>query len=235
MSKYQTLLFDVDDTLLDFSAAEDEALHRLFAENGLDLTDEVEKHYREINGALWSAFERGEISREEIVNTRFELLFKEYGKQVDGKQLGERYQHFLAENHDFIDGAYNLIQGLANQYDLYIVTNGVTATQYKRLKDSGLYPFFKEVFVSEDTGYQKPMKEYFDYVFEHISTFDQNSTLIIGDSLSSDIQGGLNAGIDTCWFNPQHKVNKTSVQPKYEIARLEYLQAILKDQPMVSK
>ncbi|MGG0655272.1 YjjG family noncanonical pyrimidine nucleotidase [Rummeliibacillus pycnus] len=235
MSKYQTLLFDVDDTLLDFSAAEDEALHRLFAENNLELTDEVENRYREINTSLWSAFEEGKVSREEIVDTRFGLLFKEYGKEVDGKLLGERYQQLIAENHDFIEDAPELINSLASQYNLYIVTNGVTKTQYKRLKDCGLYPLFKNIFVSEDTGYQKPMKEYFDYVFSRIPTFDQHSTLIIGDSLSSDMKGGQNAGIDTCWFNPHHKVNNTSVKPMYEIERLEDLHALLKEQPILSK
>ncbi len=235
MSKYQTLLFDVDDTLLDFSAAENEALHRLFAENGLDLTDEVENCYKEINHGLWAAFERGEISREEIVDTRFGLLFKEYGNEVDGKKLGERYQQLLAENHDFIDGASELIENVSTQYNLYIVTNGVSKTQYKRLTESGLYPYFKDIFVSEDTGYQKPMKEYFDYVFARIPAFDHDTTLIIGDSLSSDMQGGLLAGIDTCWFNPYHKANNTTIQPKYEIEGLGDLHTILKEQPILVK
>lgn len=227
LNKYKTLLFDIDDTLLDFSSAEDEALHRLFTENGLGLTEEVENRYKEINGGLWSAFERGEVSREEIVNTRFELLFKAYGKQADGKRLGVRYQQFLAENHDLIEGASELIHSLASQFDMYIVTNGVSKTQYRRLHESGLYPFFKDIFVSEDTGYQKPMKEYFDYVFSHITSLEQSSTLIIGDSLSSDIKGGLNAGIHTCWFNPHHKVNHTQDQPMYEIKHLADLHKIL--------
>ena len=230
LSKYKTLLFDIDDTLLDFSLAEDEALHRLFAENGLRLTDEVEKRYKEINGGLWSAFERGEVSREEIVNTRFERLFNTYGKKVDGKRLGTRFQQFLSENHDLIEGASELIKSLASKFDLYIVTNGVSKTQYKRLHESGLNPFFKDVFVSEDTGYQKPMKEYFDYVFSHITSLEQSSTLIIGDSLSSDIKGGLNAGIHTCWFNPHHKVNLTQDQPMYEIEHLADLNKILQRQ-----
>lgn len=230
MSKYKTLLFDIDDTLLDFSSAENEALHRLFAENGLGLTKEIENRYKEINGGLWSAFERGEVSREEVVNTRFERLFTTYGKKTDGKRLGTRYQQFLAENHDLIEGASELIHSLASEFDLYIVTNGVSKTQYKRLHESGLYPFFKDIFVSEDTGYQKPMKEYFDYVFSHITSLDQSSTLIIGDSLSSDIKGGLNVGIHTCWFNPHHKLNHTQEQPMYEIEHLADLHKILKRQ-----
>lgn len=230
MSKYKTLLFDIDDTLLDFSSAENEALHRLFAENGLGLTIEIENHYKEINRGLWSAFERGEVSREDVVNTRFERLFNAYGKNTDSKRLGMRYQQFLAENHDLIEGASELINSLASDFDLYIVTNGVSKTQYKRLHESGLYPFFKDIFVSEDTGYQKPMKEYFDYVFSHITSLDQSSTLIIGDSLSSDIKGGLNAGIHTCWFNPDQKVNYTQEQPVYEIKHLAELHRILKRQ-----
>ncbi|MGX9136360.1 YjjG family noncanonical pyrimidine nucleotidase [Rummeliibacillus sp. JY-2-4R] len=235
MSKYQTLLFDVDDTLLDFASAENEALHRLFAENGLDLTDDVEGCYKEINHGLWAAYERGEISREEIINTRFGLLFKVYGKEVDGKKMGERYQALLAENHDFINGAKELIENVSTKFHLYIVTNGVSKTQYKRLTESGLYPYFKDIFVSEDTGYQKPMKEYFDYVFARIPEFDHESTLIIGDSLSSDMQGGLLAGIDTCWFNPHLKQNTTAIRPKYEIKSLEDLHSILKEQPILVK
>jgi 2-haloacid dehalogenase len=227
LSKYQTLLFDADATLIDFSAAENRALHLLFAEKGLTLTKDVANCYREINGGLWSAFERGEVSRDDIVNTRFELLFEAYGKKANGKQLGDRYQQLLSENHDLIDGAAELVKSLAPHYEPYIVTNGVSKTQYKRLKESGLYTFFKDVFVSEDAGYQKPMKEYFDYVFSRIPSFGQDATLIVGDSLSSDIKGGLNAGIDTCWFNPQRKVNNTPVLPMYEIQHLKELHRVL--------
>jgi len=114
-----------------------------------------------------------------------------------------------------------------NHYDLYIVTNGVSKTQYKRLRASGLYPLFKDVFVSEDTGSQKPMKAYFDYVFARIANFDVNQALIIGDSLSADIKGGQLAGLDTCWFNPEKKPNHTKIVPTYEIQKLEELYRIL--------
>lgn len=127
-----------------------------------------------------------------------------------------------------IDGAYELIERLSPSFDLYIVTNGVSRSQYKRLGDSGLYPFFKDVFVSEDTGFQKPMKEYFDYVFARIPGFSAEHGLIIGDSLSADIKGGQMAGIDTCWFNPGKKENESGIIPTYEIQSLDELYDVLK-------
>lgn len=131
-----------------------------------------------------------EMDRDQVVNTRFSLLFKEYGLEADGVLLEKKYRSFLEEGHQLIDGAFELIKSLRDQYDLYIVTNGVSKTQYKRLQASGLYPMFKGIFVSEDTGFQKPMKEYFDYVFERIPHFSVDQGLIIGDSLTADIEGG---------------------------------------------
>ncbi|KYD09069.1 YjjG family noncanonical pyrimidine nucleotidase [Heyndrickxia sporothermodurans] len=227
MKTYQTLLFDIDDTLLDFGAAEDLALRMLFADQEIVLTDEMKARYDLLNQGLWRSFEEGTITRDEIVNTRFSIFLKEYGKEVDGAILGKKYSSYLAEGHQRIDGALELISNLRQKYDLYIVTNGISETQYKRLHDSGLYSLFKDIFVSEDTGYQKPMKEYFDYVFARIPHFSQEKTLIIGDSLSADIRGGYTAGIDTCWFNPSMKSNNTDVIPTYQIQKLEELYQIL--------
>ncbi|MCM3727834.1 YjjG family noncanonical pyrimidine nucleotidase [Neobacillus cucumis] len=227
MKKYQPLLFDVDDTLLDFAAAEASALKLLFESQSITLTKEMEAHYKKINYGLWKAFEEGHIERDEVVNTRFSLLFKEYGKNVDGILLENNYRGYLEEGHQLIKGAFELISGLQNHFDLYIVTNGVSKTQDKRLRDSGLHPLFKEIFVSEDTGFQKPMKEFFDYVFARIANFSPEHTLIIGDSLSSDIKGGQLAGLDTCWFNPAGKPNHTEIIPTYEIQNLNELYQIL--------
>ncbi|MEK5520290.1 YjjG family noncanonical pyrimidine nucleotidase [Heyndrickxia sp. FSL W8-0423] len=227
MKTYQTLLFDIDDTLLDFGAAEDLALRMLFADQEIVLTDEMKARYDLLNQGLWRSFEEGKITRDEIVNTRFSIFLKEYGKEVDGAILGKKYSSYLAKGHQLIDGALELITNLQQQYDLYIVTNGVSETQYKRLHDSGLYSLFKDIFVSEDTGYQKPMKEYFDYVFARIPHFSKEKTLIIGDSLSADMRGGYVAGIDTCWFNPNMKSNNTDVIPTYQIRKLDELYQIL--------
>ncbi len=226
--KYQTLFFDLDDTLLDFGAAERLALRKLFEEQNITLTTEIEARYKTINLGLWKSFEEGKIDISEVVNTRFSLLFKEVGHEVDGVLLEYNYRSYLEEGHQFIHGAMELITDLQNHYDLYIVTNGVFKTQDKRLRNSGLHPLFKGVFASEAIGYQKPRKEFFDYVFTRVPNFSIEHGLIIGDSLSADIKGGLLAGIDTCWFNPSMKSNDTDIVPTYQIHKLDELYQILK-------
>ncbi|MBJ8052779.1 YjjG family noncanonical pyrimidine nucleotidase [Bacillus cereus] len=228
MKKYKTLLFDVDDTLLDFQTAEKIALWMLFEEKGLLLTDEIEERYKKINKGLWGSFEKGEITRNEIVNTRFSILFKEYGEEVDGILFENNYRSYLEEGNQLMQGAFEYINQIQSEYDLYIVTNGISKTQDKRLRNAGLHSLFKDIFVSEDTGFQKPMKEYFDYVFERIPNFSPEEGLIIGESLSADIKGGYVAGIDTCWFNPEKKSNGSEIVPTYEVHNFEELYALLK-------
>ncbi|MBG9774747.1 YjjG family noncanonical pyrimidine nucleotidase [Brevibacillus laterosporus] len=228
MKNYQTLLFDVDDTLLDFGAAESLALHFLFKDQNILLTSEIEAHYKSINQGLWRDFEEGKIDRDEVINTRFSILLKEYDQEVDGALLEKNYRSYLEEGHQLVTGAFELITSLHSHYDIYIVTNGVSKTQYKRLRDSGLYPLCKDIFVSEDTGFQKPMKEYFDYVFARIPNFSVEKGLLIGDSLSADIKGGQLAGLDTCWFNPELKPNDTDIVPTYQIQKLDELYRMLK-------
>jgi 2-haloacid dehalogenase len=227
LKKYKTLLFDVDDTLLDFGAAEKLALQLLFEEQKIPLTSEMEDHYKKINQKLWKRFEAGDLGRDEVVNTRFSIFFNEYGKEVDGPSLEKNYRSYLEQGHQLVEGAIELITELYQDYDLYIVTNGVSKTQDRRLRDSGLYPLFKKIFVSEDTGYQKPMKEFFDYVFARIPNLEVERALIIGDSLNADIKGGELAGLDTCWFNPKMKENYTKIRPTYEINKLDELTRIL--------
>ncbi|EJR44703.1 noncanonical pyrimidine nucleotidase, YjjG family [Bacillus thuringiensis serovar thailandensis] len=228
MKKYKTLLFDVDDTLLDFQKAEKSALRMLFEEKGMSLTSEIEAQYKKINKSLWTAFEEGEINRDEVVNTRFSILFKEYGEEVDGILFENNYRSYLEEGNQLMEGALQFINQIQSEYDLYIVTNGISKTQDKRLRNAGLHALFQDIFVSEDAGYQKPMKEYFDYVFERIPNFVPEEGLIIGDSLSADMKGGYVAGIDTCWFNPERKLNDSGIIPTYEVHNFEELYALLK-------
>ncbi|HWT76349.1 MAG TPA: YjjG family noncanonical pyrimidine nucleotidase [Mobilitalea sp.] len=227
MSHYKTLLFDADNTLFDFQACEKEALRLVFLKYGYELNEEDAQAYERINVGLWKQFEQGLLDRKTVIYSRFGLLFQELGIEDDGIAFEDDYQELLGMQHFFIDGAPELIEQLYGNYDLYIVTNGVTQTQLRRLKDSGLEYYMKKIFVSEETGYQKPMKEYFDYCFSRIEGFQKENSIIIGDSLSSDIKGGNNSGIATCWFNPDKLENNTDIKVDYEITYLEELLQIL--------
>ncbi|MFJ7666270.1 YjjG family noncanonical pyrimidine nucleotidase [Lysinibacillus sp. NPDC097195] len=227
MSKYETLLFDVDDTLLDFDLAEESALSRLFEQENIATTPTMIARYKEINASMWRAFERGEVTKNTLHNTRFSIALKEFGIDVDGEYFETVFQKYLQEAHHYVDGAHELIAQLAKNYNLYVVSNGVTKTQNKRLVDADLAKYFQAIFISEQTGYQKPMPAFFDYVFERIDGLNKDKTLIIGDSLTSDVKGGLLAGIDTCWFNIRNIYNTTDIQPHYEIKKLQELQTLL--------
>lgn len=225
--RYTTLLFDVDDTLLDFQAAENQALRMLFEQEGLELTTELEKIYKELNEQRWRAFEAGKMSRETVVNGRFGEFFAQMNRTVDSVAMEQKYRYFLNQGHQLLGNSLAIIADLAQKADLYVVSNGVSKTQYQRLGDAQLLPYFKEVIISEDTGYQKPMLEFFEYTFNKISQLNKEKTVIIGDSLTSDIQGGNNAGIDTIWLHPLVDADELIVQPTHHIQRLEEIYEIL--------
>ena len=159
--------------------------------------------------------------------SRFEKLFAALGKTVDGPQLDQKYREYLTQGHQLLGNSRAIIADLAAKADLYVVTNGVSQTQYKRLKEARLLDYFKDIFVSEDTGYQKPMPEYFDYVTNRIPHFVAKKALVIGDSLTSDIKGANNAGLDSVWLNPDAKQLLPDVKPTYEVKVLEQLYPIL--------
>lgn len=223
----KTLLFDVDDTLLDFQLAEKKALTSLFMDEKITLTSEIEATYKKINQQLWRDFELGKVDKTQVIEGRFTLLFDCFGKKVNGKALGEKYSYYLSEGHDLLGNSFEILEKLKPNYELYIVTNGVAKTQYKRLKESNLDSFFNDIFVSEETGFQKPMIEYFDYVFERIPNLQKEETMIIGDSLNSDILGGNQAGITTVWLNPNKNKGVKEIHPDFEIQQLDDLLQLL--------
>lgn len=224
---YQTLLFDVDDTLLDFQAAEDQALRRLFAEVGVPWSTDVKATYQQVNQQLWREYERGQISREEVTGTRFGKFFAAFQQPVDSLKMDQLFRKYLAQGSQRLENSLEIVADLAQKADLYVVTNGVSETQRKRLAKADLLPYFKDLFISEETGYQKPMKAYFDYVFARIPDFHPDKTIIIGDSLTSDIKGGQNAGIATVWLNSQGQPPQKGITPTYEIRHLKQLYQIL--------
>ena len=171
-----------------------------------------------MNKALWKDLEQKKITKAELINTRFEKLFAHFGIEKDGSYLAERYQFFLSKQGQTYLGVEDLLKNLIKQgYELYAATNGITLIQTRRLEQSGIAPFFKEIFISEQLHTQKPDAAFYEKIGARIPNFDKNHALMIGDSLSADIQGGQNAGIDTVWYNPQHLENKTQVQTTYEV------------------
>ena len=225
---YKFLLFDLDHTLLDFDAAEDIALTHLLKEEGVEEIQVYKDYYVPMNKALWKDLEQKKISKQELVNTRFSRLFAHFGVEKDGAYLAERYQFFLSKQGQTFPGVEDLLKNLIHQgYELYAATNGITTIQAGRLEQSGIATFFKEIFISEQLHTQKPDAAFYEKIGARISNFDKKYALMIGDSLSADIQGGNNAGIDTIWYNPHHLVNKSLAQPTYEVDSYQALLELL--------
>lgn len=221
--KYDVLLLDADDTLFDFAKCERAALQNTLLDAGLPFTQGIYEAYSAINLSFWKMLERGEIDRASLRKKRFETLVARTGLAYDAETINQRYTESLAEQSILIEGARAFVEEAAQRYRLYVVTNGMAYTQRKRFAASGLLPYMNEVFISEKIGAAKPDKTFFRYVFAAIPAFEPAKALMIGDSLSSDIAGGANAGIDTCWFNPAGAVNHTPWQPVYEARTLQEL------------
>ncbi|MBO5200091.1 MAG: YjjG family noncanonical pyrimidine nucleotidase [Clostridia bacterium] len=200
MKKYTTLLLDADNTLLDFYAAEAAAIEKTCLRFGIPFSAEVASLYSAINDSMWKMLEKGEITRDLLKVRRFEKFIKQMGATADPKEVAAFYEDSLAQGAILLPGADALCKRLSQHYELYIVTNGLKNVQRRRFAACGLAPYFKDVFISEEFGSQKPEKAFFDGVFAKLAEKDKTKVCIIGDSMSSDILGGINAGIDTCWF-----------------------------------
>lgn len=222
------VLLDLDDTLLDFHKAEHIAIARTFSSFGIVPEENLIRRYSEINAAQWKRLERGEIDREQVLVGRFQLLFDELGLDCSSREAKHVYENFLSQGHFFIPGAEALLEALHGEYRLFLCSNGTAVVQEGRLKSAGIGPYFEEIFISEEIGYNKPSAEFFARCFEKIPNFCRERTVIIGDSLTSDILGGINAGIRTCWFNPQGRTARADILPDYVISQLEQVPELLK-------
>lgn len=223
------LLLDLDDTILDFQKAEHIAIRKTIKDFGVNPTDLVCDRYSQINKYHWECLERGEMEREQVLTGRFAMLFGELGVDVDATACARRYEQNLSEGHYFLPGAQEAMEALYRKYRLFLTSNGTASVQKGRMTSANLYRFFEKVFVSQEIGATKPSITYFERCFAQIPDFDPAKAMIVGDSLSSDIQGGINAGIRTCWVNPKHKPAPEHIRPDYEIEALSQLEALLEE------
>lgn len=223
----RNVLFDLDDTLFDFHKAEKIALTKTLVHFGIDPTEETLALYSTINAAHWKRLELGEISREEVKAGRYRELFKTIGVECDPVKATAYYESMLAIGHYFMPGAPELLEELYGKYRLYIVSNGTAKVQEGRVGSSGIAKYMDGIFISQILGANKPDKQFFDICFAEIPDFSLSETVIIGDSLSSDIKGGINAGITTVWFNPKGIENDSDIKPDYTIKELSEVPGLL--------
>lgn len=217
-----TLLWDMDETLLNFAAAERAAINALFQKFGFgECSDAMLERYSKINRSYWERLERKELTKPEILVGRFRDFFEAEGlDSTVAAEFNEKYQLSLGDTIVFRDDSYNIVKSLRGKVKQYVVSNGTIAAQTKKLQLSGFGELMDGVFLSEEIGVEKPDILFFEKVFEKIHPEDKSQVMIVGDSLTSDIQGGNNAGIMTCWYNPEQKPYQGDLRIDHEIRDL---------------
>ena len=199
---YTHLFFDLDDTLLDFKKTERFAFIKLMSENDLEFSEEVFERYNQINRKVWQDLEKHLITSEQVKIRRFELFCEEMGIQANPANLSNQYLINLGQGTDFMEGAKTILEKIKGKFNLVLITNGLSVVQTPRIKNSGLGDLFSACVISEEVGVSKPSPVFFEIAWQRSGKPDKASILVIGDSLSSDIQGGINFCVDTCWYNP---------------------------------
>lgn len=226
--KYEVIIFDADDTLFDFKKSEKEAFKNAMLNLNIEYDEDYHlKIYKEINTGIWKEFEQGLITQEKLKVERFKRLSDKLKIPFDEINFAKSYMEHLANASFLFDDSIELIENLNKSYKLSIVTNGLTAVQDKRIRKSDVAKYFDAIIISEEILISKPDPKIFEHTLNHMKFSDKSKVLMVGDSLTSDIQGGINFGIDTCWYNPKKLKNETSIKPTYEISNFDELKSLL--------
>ncbi|MCI8956810.1 MAG: noncanonical pyrimidine nucleotidase, YjjG family [Eubacterium sp.] len=224
----KNILFDLDDTILDFHKCERTALTETFKMIGVEHTEKILDRYSVINDMHWKRLEKGELTRAQVLLGRFEVLFEEIGAECSSELAWKTYEELLGNQYFLVEGALDLLEKLYGKYRLYIVSNGTATVQDRRIAGAKLEKYFEKIFISQKIGVNKPNIRFFERCFSEIGDVKKEETIIIGDSLSSDIQGGINAGIKTCWYNPNKNECPKSMCIDYIIHSLDEIEEVIK-------
>lgn len=230
MAKYNCIMMDIDNTLLDFDAAERKALLETLQQFSLPCDEAAVSRYHEINSSLWGELNKGKIRRDKLVVERFDRFVKEIGAAAKATELNRAYTEHLATHADVIPGAEEALQELAEVATMIAVSNGTESVERGRLKLSGFEKYFDDIFVSEAVGVSKPNPKIFQMAMRKLGIEHSDKVLVVGDSLSADIQGGVNAGLDTCWVNMNGLENESGLTPTYEVKALRELYPIVMEE-----
>ena len=222
-----TIFLDLDDTLFSFQQAEQVALEETMRHYTLPYSDEILALYSAGNDAQWKLLEQDKVQRSEIGYRRFDLLLTHLGSDLDREEVNHYYMERLSSRHFFLPGAEELLSALHGRYTLCLASNGTGWVQEGRLKNSGILPLLDRVFISEYLGANKPQLGFFDACFASLPGVKRNESLMLGDSLTSDMLGGKNAGMHTCWYNPNRLPLPTDGTVEYQIHRLPDLLPLL--------
>jgi len=226
--KYEIIIFDADETLFDFKKSEREAFKNSMLE--FDIAYDENHHlkiYQGINTAIWKEFEEGLITQKKLKVERFKRLSDELQAGFNEEEFAKAYMRHLSNGSFLFEDTIELVESLHKDYRLTIVTNGLKDVQDNRIRKSIIAKYFEDIVVSEEVEVSKPDPRIFEHALNNIKHTDKGKVLMVGDSLTSDIKGGINFGIDTCWYNPNKIVNKTGIKPTYEIATFNELKEIL--------
>lgn len=229
MANYTCILLDADNTLLDFDAAERQALEDTLQSFSLSCDAAAVDTYRRVNRELWDSLAKGEINRNKLFNVRFARFLRALGQEDGGnsQKMNDYYEEQLSHHADVLPGALDALNELAEVATLAMVTNGTLSVQEPRIKASGVEPYLDGVFISEKLGAAKPSPKFFELALRELGITNREKVLVVGDDLFADIKGGQNAGIDTCWFNPSEVENTKGVRPKYTVRSYEELYQIV--------
>lgn len=223
---YNTILFDLDNTILDFDAAEEDSLRKVISEMGIGYSDELLRQYQKVNNNLWRKLEQRQITRDIVLNTRFSEFFRLYDFDVDGKEIEQLFRVYLNNTSALVPNAEITLKKLKSMGKrIFSASNGLYATQLKRLTNAGIIDLFDGHFISENVGFEKTSPKFFDYCKVHISEFEMSSVIMVGDSPTSDIKGAIDSGIDSCFY--QHNKNTKCTYAKYSIADIAELVEIV--------